>query len=599
MPDGKKIAINYTSRDFNTIKKDLVNYAKTYYSNTYRDFNEAGFGSLMLDTVAYVGDILSFYVDYQANESYLNTAVEYQNIIKLARQNGYKLNVSPSSYGVASFYILIPSDTIGNAPNPAYIPTLRRGSQFSTKGGIGFILNEDVNFGGLNNKIVVAQVNEATGLPISYAIQSFGQVVSGRYAETTFTLGEFQKFPKLRMPGTNVCSIISVQDTEGNQYFEVDNLTQNLIYKSISNTDTNDRERTPSLIQPSVVSRRFVVEREGNSVFLQFGAGNEASDKGSAFTEPSSVVLFQDGKDYISDSSIDPTRLLDSNKLGVAPSDTVLRVVYRVNTTSTVNASAGALTTVDKAILSFDNVTELSETLVQGVMNSLEISNTSPIVGDISLPTAEEIRQRASSVFASQNRAVTRQDYMTLAYAMPERFGIVKKINVIQDDKSFKRNLNAYVISEDANGHLIESNSSLKNNLKTWLNKNRMITDSIDILDARIVNFGIEFEAIGKIDQDNSDALSEAVGALTSKFAKFYDISENFYISDIYSTLKDANGILDVVSAKVVLKIGGDYSNTYFDFKHQLSPDGRMVKIPQNVILELKYPDIDIKGVIK
>jgi hypothetical protein len=599
MPDGKKIAINYTSRDFNTIKRDLVNYAKTYYANTYQDFSEAGFGSLMLDTVSYVGDILSFYIDYQANESYLSTALEYENIIKLARQNGYKLNVSPSSYGMASFYILIPSDTIGSSPNSAYTPILKRGSQFSTNGGIGFVLNEDVDFSKTENKVVVAQVDDSTGLPTSYAIQAFGQVVSGRYSETTFNVGDFQKFPSFRMPSTNVCEIISVQDSEGNDYYQVDNLTQNIIYKAITNTDTDDMQRTPSLIQPSVVARRFVVEREGNAVTLQFGSGDEASDISSGFTEPSSVVLFQNGKDYISDSSIDPTRLLDSNKLGVAPSNTTLRVVYRVNTATTVNAAATSLTGVDKAELSFENITDLSTNVVESVLGSLEISNEMPIVGDVSAPSSEEIRQRAGSIFASQNRAVTRQDYITLTYAMPERFGVVKKANVIQDSKSFKRNLNAYIISEDQNGLLVHSNDSLKNNLKIWLNKNRMITDSLDILDAKIVNFGIEFEAIGKMSQDNSDVLSEAVSALSDKFSRYYEISENFYISDIYSTLKDVEGVLDVISAKIVLKIGGDYSNTFFDFQRELSADGRMLKVPQNVILELKYPNVDIKGVIR
>ena len=599
MPDGKKIAINYTSRDFDSIKRDLINYAKTYYSTTYRDFSEAGFGSLMLDTVAYVGDILSFYVDYQANESYLNTAIEYQNIIKLARQIGYKMNVAPSSYGVASFYVLIPADTIGSSPNRAYIPLLKRGSQLSTTTGIGFVLNEDVDFSKSENKVVVAQVNDATGLPTSYAIEAFGQVVSGRYAETTFNVGDFKKFPNFRMPSPNVCDIISVQDTEGNEYYEVDNLTQNIIYKSIANTDTDDREMTPSLIQPTVVSRRFTVEREGTQVSLQFGSGDEASDVGSVFTEPSSVVLFQNGKDYVSDTSIDPTRLLDSNKLGVAPSNTTLRVVYRVNTAGAVNASAGTLDRTDKVNMSFENITDLAPTIVDTVVNSLEVTNTNPIVGDVTLPTAEEIRRRAPSVFASQNRAVTREDYITLAYAMPERFGMVKKTNIIQDDKSFKRNLNMYIISEDVDGTLTQSNNSLKNNLKIWLNKNRMITDSVDILDAKIINFGIEFEAVGKMSEDNTDVLSQAIAQLGSKFGKYYDISENFYISDIYSTLKDVEGILDVISAKIFLKIGGTYSETYFDFQQETSADGRMIKIPQNAVLELKYPQVDIKGVIR
>jgi len=344
MPDGKKVAIKYTSRDFDTIKADLVSYAKKYYANTYQDFNEAGFGSLMLDTVAYVGDILSFYVDYQANESYLSTAAEFDNVTKLARQIGYKLNVTPSSYGIASFYILVPSDTSGHAPNKAYMPVLKRGSEFSTTTGIGFVLNEDVDFGDTKNKVIVAQVDDTTGVPTFYAVQAYGQVASGRFVEQTFSVGTFQKFPKFELNGTEVSDVISVEDAEGNEYFEVDNLSQNIIYRSIVNTDTDDRERTPALLKQQVVQRRYTIEREGNRTFVQFGAGDESSDASSAFTEPSSVVLFQNGKDYISDSAIDPTKMIDSNKLGVAPSNTTLRVVYRVNTAATVNAASNTST---------------------------------------------------------------------------------------------------------------------------------------------------------------------------------------------------------------------------------------------------------------
>jgi hypothetical protein len=599
MPSGKKVAINYTSRDFDSIKRDLVNYAQKYYADTYRDFNEAGFGALMLDTVSYVGDILSFYLDYQANESYLDTAIEYDNVIKLVRQLGYKVNFSPSSYGVASLYVLVPSETAGHAPDKAYMPVLRRGSQFSSGDGAGFILNEDVDFANTNNKVLVATVDDTTGVPLTYAVQAYGQVVSGRTVEQVISVGDFQKFPKFLLNGTNVTDVISVEDDEGNIYYEVDNLTQNVVYEAITNTDTDDRERTPSILKPKVVKRRFTVERQRGETFIQFGGGDESSDISSAFTEPSSVVLFQNGKDYISDSAIDPTRMLDSSKLGVAPSNTSLRVVYRANDAGNVNVSANTLGSIDSADFSFEDEINLGGAAVSAVVESLEINNDSPIVGDVTLPTSEEIRLRAAGVFSAQNRAVTRQDYLTLIYAMPERFGVVKKANAIQDNKSFKRNINIYVISEDEDEDFAIANSSLKNNLKTWLNKNRMITDSIDILDAKVVNFAIEFEVIGKSDQDNADLLSEAVDALSAKFNKYFDISENLYISDIYSTLKDVDGVLDVISVKTTLKVGGDYSDTYFDFEENLSADGRMLKIPQNVVLELKFPDIDIQGVIK
>jgi hypothetical protein len=599
MPEGKKVAINYTSRDFATIKRDLVSYAKKYYPNTYQDFSEAGFGSLLMDMVSYVGDMLSFYVDFQANESYLDTAVEYDNVVRLAQQIGYKLNVNPSSYGVASLYVIVSADITGLSPDRAYIPVLKRGSLFSTENGVGFILNEDVNFTDSKNKIVVSQVNEATGIPTSYAIQAYGQVASGRLVQQNVTVGNFERFYKAELIGTDITEVISVQDSEGNDYYEVDYLSQNTIYKSIMNTDTDDRELTPALIKSQIVPRRFVVGKVGTRTSLQFGAGDEASDISSAFSEPNSVVLFQNGRNYISDTAIDPTRLLDSNKLGIAPSNTTLRVVYRVNDAGNVNASANSLVVINEPIFAYSDIANLIPDKVQTVSDSLEISNERPIVGDISLPSLEELKLRAPAAFSSQNRAVTREDYLSLIYAMPERFGVIKKANVVQDSKSFKRNLNAYVISQDAVGNLVKANESLKSNLKSWLNKNKMITDSIDIIDAKIVNFGIVFEAVGKSNQDNSDLLSTAVSTLSLKFQKYFDLSENLYISDIYSSLKDVEGILDVISAKVTLKVGGAYSDTFFDMTENLSADGRMIKIPQNVVLELKFPDIDIKGVIK
>ena len=598
MPSGKKVAINYTSRDFDTIKRDLVNYARKYYSDTFKDFSEAGFGALMMDSVAYVGDILSFYADYQANETFLESAIEYDNVVRHARQLGYKLNKAPSSYGIAAFYIIVPAATSGT-PNRAYMPVLKQGSILSSNNGSRFTLTQDVDFADTNNSVVVAAADSTTGLPTSYAIQAFGEVVSGRIQEQIVTVGDYEKFRKIKLGGTQIAEVVSVEDAEGNEYYEVDHLSQNVIYQSFTNTNSDDREYTPSLLKQKYVSRRFVVEADRDTTVIQFGAGDESSDTSSAIAEPSNVVMFSYGKEYITDTAIDPTRLVDGNKFGVSPSNTTLRVRYRVNDSDTNNISAGALVGIETANFEFDNENDLSISLRQSVVGSLEVNNDAPIVGTVSLPTSQEIRVRSKGTFATQNRAVTREDYLNLTYAMPERFGMVKRANIIQDDNSFKRNLNLYIISEDRDRKLIQSNQSLKKNLKTWLNKNKMITDSIDILDAKVVNFGIEFEAIGEVDQNNFDLLSDAVNALTEKFTKTYDVSENIYISDVYSTLKEVDGILDVTSAKVTLKIGGQYSETFYDFEENLSADGRMINIPNNVIVEMKFPEVDIKGVIR
>jgi hypothetical protein len=598
MPSGKKIAINYTNRDFNSIKKELVNYARKYYPDTYKDFSEAGFGSLMTDTVAYVGDILSFYADYQANESFLETAIEYDNVVKHARQLGYRLNKSPSSYGTAALYIIVPATPAGQ-PNGAYKPVIKRGTTFSSDNNTQFMLTEDVDFSDTSNNVVVAAVNDNTGLPTSYAIQGYGQVVSGRVVEEIITVGNYERFLKVRLGGTDIAEVISIEDSEGNEYFEVENLSQNIIYRAITNTNSEDRENTPSLIKPRYISRRFVVEKSRDITTLQFGTGDESSDKSGAISEPSTVVMFAYGKDYITDTAIDPSRLVDSNKFGVAPSNTTLRVRFRVNSSFGNNLSAGSLSSVRSVNFSFENENDLSPSLVQNVIGTLEVNNNTPIVGSVSLPSSQEVKIRSQGMFATQHRAVTREDYMNMVYAMPDRFGMVKRVNVIQDNRSFKRNLNLYIVSEDNAGKLVQSNQSLKNNLKTWLNKNKMITDSIDMLDAKIVNFGIQFEAIGEVNQDNTDLLSDAVAALGNKFNKYYDISENIYISDIYSALKNVEGILDVVNARAFLKVGGSYSDVFYDFEENISADGRMINIPNNVIVELKFPNIDIKGVIR
>ena len=190
----KNVPIKYLSRDFEDIKSDLIDYAKRYYPETFSDFNEASFGALLLDTVAYVGDILSYYVDYQANESFLDTAIEYDNIIKLATQKGYKHKASYSSHGVVDLYAVIPASLSGLGPDSDYLPIVRKGSTFLSQTGVSFILNEDVDFAAENNEVVVGEVDTNTSAPTSYVVKTSGQIISGRYVRRTISIGEYQKF---------------------------------------------------------------------------------------------------------------------------------------------------------------------------------------------------------------------------------------------------------------------------------------------------------------------------------------------------------------------------------------------------------------------
>jgi hypothetical protein len=590
-------AIKYTSRDFNSIKNDLVEYAKRYYPDTFQDFNEAGFGALMLDSVAYIGDILSFYLDYNINESFLDTAFLPDNVMRLGKQMGYKFKGNPSSFGIADFYAIIPANSLGLGPDSSYFPFLRRGTQVKSTSGIMFILNQDVTFSDPQNEVVVARVS-SNGTPTDYAVKATGQIVSGELREEIINLGDFKKFLKLQLSNANVSEIVSVVDSEGNEYFEVDYLSQDVVFSPINNYDAN-QSTTPSSLKPKIVPRRFTVDQMNGITYLQFGGSSEDDTSTDTLTNPSTTVIDFHARNFSSDLSFDPTNILGSPSLGVAPFNTSLTITYRINTQSTVNVSANGLNKIVSPIVDFNNLLDLDASKVQNVISSLEVSNEQPINGDVTEPTVEETKIRIYDSFAAQRRAVTEQDYQSMIYAMPPQFGAIKRANIVRDPDSFKRNLNIYVISEDVRGNLEPSNSTIKNNLRTWLNQGRMINDTIDIIDAKIVNFGIDFTVVGDFETNKFELLSRCVDRLRELYNTKMEIGFPFYITDIYTALNDVDGVVDTVDVKIVKKQGVNYSQTSFNFEKQTSSDGRYINVPQNVIMEIRFPSVDITGNVK
>jgi hypothetical protein len=553
----------------------------------------------MIDTVAYVGDILSFYLDYQVNESFLATSIEYQNVIKHGRQLGYKPKGSSTSTGVVAFFASVPASSTGIGPDIKYIPILQRGTELRSVDGNKFTLVHDVEFSHTNNEVIVANVNTTTGAPTFFAIKSFGTVVSGDLIEEVFTIGEAQKFLKLDLASEDVTEIISVRDSEGNEYFEVQHLSQNSIYTSIANPNYKS-DGVPSLMKRVIVPRRFTLEADGFGVnSLQFGHGSDKKLPNLSVKDPSDIILERHAKNYFSDKSFDPSNLISSDKFGIAPANTSLRVIYRANSTENANAGVDSLTNVARPVFRFDDFNTLDESKVNAVIGSLECTNEEPITGDTVETTSDEVKIRVFDYHATQNRAVTAQDYIALTYAMPGEFGAVKRCNIVRDTGTLKRNLNMYVVSEGSGNKFTKTNSVIKKNLKTWLNNYRMVNDTIDILDAKIFNFGIKFTAISQVSANRFDLLTQAVSALRSLFAIQFEVGEYISISEVYRTLNNLPGIADTVTVRIVHRAGVEYSPAYLDIDNYTSPDRRFVLIPENMIAELKYPNIDITGTIK
>lgn len=595
----KKPSIKYTSRDFTSIKSDLLNYTKRYYPNQYRDFSANSFGSLMLDTVSYIGDMLSFYLDYQVNESFITTAIERKNILKLAQQLGYKPKLTTASYGTLTFFILIPANVSG-APDYNYAPILKAGSIFKTGGGKTFSLLEDVNFKDQeNNEIVVGDVNNDTGVPITYAVRARGQAVSGQLFVKEVRIGNYEKFRKIRVLDDNISEIVTVSDSAGNVYFEVDYLTQNTIYVPIINKNA-DKNTVANIMKPISVPRRFVTVIEEDQVYLQFGAGT--NENVEEIIDPANVFIEQHGKKYISDNSFDPNVLTQTDSLGVSPSNTTLTIIYRKNSFQNSNASIGTITSVDQAVFDFEQTSNLSALQIRATQESLEVINEEQFIGSNTFVSNDQIRESAFGAYAMQNRIVTQQDLITAAYSMPSKFGTIKRVSADQDSDSLnQRNINLYVISEDVNGNLSTASTTIKNNLKTHLSGYKMINDTIDILDAKIINLQISFKIVSYPDANKFGSLDSAKQSLTNYFRnrKNFDIGEPFKITDIFNVLKNDPLVLDVEEVIVTTKNGISYADTNFNVEDNKDKTGRIIHCPKDSIFEVKFPNADITGTIQ
>ena len=182
---------------------------------------------------------------------------------------------------------------------------------------------------------------------------------------------------------------------------------------------------------------------------------------------------------------------------------------------------------------------------------------------------------------------------------MPNKFGSVKRCSAQKDPDSQKRNLNLYIIAEDSFGNLTAANNTLKNNLKTWINHYRMINDTVDILDALIVNFGLDFVVKASPGVEKNELLNRCTNALTENFAKKMFIGEHISISSMFSILNSVRGVQDTVKIKLLQKTGASYSNVTYNFDDSFSPDGDSLIVPKNVIMELKFPQSDIRGKIR
>jgi len=593
----KKPLIKYTSRDFETIKADLVEHAKRYYPNSYNDFSDSSFGGMVMDSVAYVGDILSFYLDFQTNESFLETSLDLNNIRRLASQMGYNYYGNPSSYGIGTFYVLVPAAPTGLGVDTTYVPIIKTGTKVRSSSAT-FTLTENIDFNDPTVEVVAARFDETTGKPTQYALRSFGQVKSGVEFYNEIEVGEQVKFLKVRVSTAAVNEIISVFDTEGHQYYQVDNLSQEVVYLEQSNPNVK-ADGVRSILKPFIASRRFVVEQDQTGTYLQFGYGSETQIDQFGIADPSQVVLKMNGKNYVTDTAFDPNQFLGTDKFGIAPENTTLRVVFGSNDSVDVNVPINGLIEVSNLKMEFPNdLTNPNSSKQIGVRISAEVTNDSLITVERAIPTPEEIKYRAYAVYSAQNRVVTKNDYEAYCYQMPRKFGKISRINVVNDPSGINKRLAMYVISKNNNENFVATNDTIKRNLKTWLNKNKMMTDQIDVFDARIINIGFNFKYTTESGFSKTEVQTAVNRAVANMFTEKLYIGEPVYVTKLYQTINRVQGVVDTLKVTPLIKQSANYSNLGLEIDDILSKDGTFLKCPKNCVFEIKFPSQDLKGTI-
>jgi hypothetical protein len=612
--------VKYVNKDFGQFRQNLINFTKNYFPNTYNDFNESSPGMMFIEMASYVGDVLSFYTDTQFKESLLTLVEEPSNLYNLAYAIGYKPKLRTASTVNLDFYQLLPVVGTGanTKPDFKYALTIPANTVVSTAAGVSFRTLDALEFAYSSSfspsDISVYQLDGA-GQITDYLIKKQVQAISGEIKTANYAFSEPKPYDKIVINDEEpVLEIIDVTDSDGNTWYEVPYLAQDVVPVSIPNTSFYDPElasnrgSAPYILKYTKTEKRFVTRlRADNKMELQFGAGISSDSDETIIPDPSNVGSGLSYLERTTDLSIDPSNFLYTKTYGAAPSGTTLTVRYTVGGGIASNVNGNTITTINDPNVATLDTFGLDTVTVTDVINSLAVNNTEPASGGTELKDIEGLRLDAIANFAAQNRAVTKEDYIVRCFGMPARFGAVAKAYIIQDDQLVTGTeqkianpfaLNLYTLGYDSNGNFTSLSQTVKENLRTYLSQYRMLTDAINIKDAFVINIGINFELIARPNYNSNEVVLRCINYLKNKFNNNkMQINEPLILSSISSELDGIEGVQSVLTVDLVnlYDVDAGYSGNYYDIKGA-TKNKILYPSLDPCIFEIKYPNKDIKG---
>ena len=636
--------VNYLNKDFSDFRDNLIEFAKVYFPNTYNDFNESSPGMMFIEMAAYVGDVLSYYIDSQFRESLLAYAEEKRNVYNIAQSFGYKPNVTAPSSVVLDVFQTVPA--LNEKPDERYALNVKAGTQvISTSTGTTFRTLDDVNFKFSSSydprNITIFESED--NIPTKYLLKKKVKAESGNIVTETFSFGTAEKYTQVKLSNPKVIEIISCTDSDGNTWSEVDSLARDTVFNDIENNATNDptsvvnREVSPYILKLNKTSRRFTrYINQNDSSILRFGAGISNNADEEIIPNPSMVGSTLPGSPTYLTTAFDPSNFLKTKSFGLAPSNTTLTIKYAYGGGINDNVNANDVTSISSISYEISD-TLLSTTSVQESKDSVSFINPNPATGGSAGESIREVRENALAYFQAQQRAVTKEDYIVRAYSLPAKYGNIAKVHLVQDDQLNKSTgtdelervvtqddvdnertikslqvrtpnplaMNMYTLGFDANKKLSSLNQTVKENLKTYLSQYRLVTDAVNIKDAYVINIAVNFAILTKSEFAKNEVLLKCVAAVKDFFdIDRWQIGQPIVLSDIAYELSLVDGVASVVppvDSDTVIKIenkykaGEGYSGNFYDIKNSMI-DGVLYPALDPSIFEIKYPNTDIKG---
>jgi hypothetical protein len=608
--------INYLAKDFTTLKQQLIDYARTYFPNTYNDFTPSSPGTMFIDMAAYVGDILSFYLDNQIQENFLQYAREESNLLTLAYMLGYKPKVTSPAGVELTFYQQIPAKLSGSVTVPDFDYALKLAENAAIgstlTGTPSFLVQDpvDFSFSSSLDPTVVSIFQITNNQPSKYLLTKTRKAISSTISTTPFTFGSPQQFSTVEINDANIIKVLSIIDSQGNEWYEVDYLGQETIYEPLQNVNTNDpnfssdQSQVPYLLQLKTVPRRFVTRfKDSNTLQIQFGAGTVADFDEQVTPNPDNVGIglpFEQDKLNVAYS---PNNFMFTDSYGIAPSNTTLTVRYLTGGGVSSNVQVGALNTLSSGNLNFLQST-LNAVTAQNIFNSFAVDNLVAASGGGDGDSIEELRQNSIAQFSSQLRTVTQDDYLVRALSLPSQYGQIAKVfttpqkasEVTANEKI--TSLDLYTLAYNNQKQLEVPSLALKNNLKTYLSQYRMINDTVNIKNGFIINIGVNFDIIVLPNFNSNEVIAACIVALQVFFnIDNWQINQPIILRDLYNILDRVPGVQTIKTIEIVNKAGTNLGYSQYGYDIQGATVNNIIypSIDPS-IFEVKYLNNDIIG---